>query len=302
MSLGSFGNIRLSDIEISDIEILYTFTPSRNVPLSGNFQKLNSIDVLSQTQNPNSINENEILPGFYNLRLPVDFFNQKGFYYILLKPREIRTTIKDVGILFNNPSIQGLVIDTQNGFTSQDTSLSNVNNSLVGYRIEYINSVDKSKIPNKFVIITSSNKCIPINNISVEDNNATKSYKLDNSGSILFLTVTPSSESFITPNTLPNIGNLNQDIILTNTNMNPIMLELEVVEHDMDTLSWEMGGNRIVDVKNSMYTIYNDNNEIYKQVRVSKKQNFITGEFDYELSEKMNDIDESQNFNNIKGL
>jgi hypothetical protein len=84
--------------------------------------------------------------------------------------------------------------------------------------------------------------------------------------------------------------------------MNPIMLELEVVEHDMDTLSWEMGGNRIVDVKNSMYTIYNDNNEIYKQVRVSKKQNLITGEFDYELSEKMNDIDESQNFNNIKGL
>jgi hypothetical protein len=76
----------------------------------------------------------------------------------------------------------------------------------------------------------------------------------------------------------------------------------EVVEHDMDTLSWEMGGNRIVDVKNSMYTIYNDNNEIYKQVRVSKKQNLITGEFDYELSEKMNDIDESQNFNNIKGL
>lgn len=300
MSLGSFGNIRLSDIEITNIDVSYIYTPSRNVPLSGGFIKLNALDVLSQVQNPNSNNVNEIQPGFYTLRLPVGTFNSKGFYYILLKPREIRTTIKDVGVLFNNPTIQGLVLDSKNGFTTLDNSLVNVNNSLVGYRIEYINSSDSSKIPNKFVIVTSSNKCIPVNNISIDNNNATKSYKLDSSGSTLFLTVTPSSESFITPNTLPNIGNLNQEIILTNTNMNPIMVELEVVEHDMDTLSWEVGGNRIVNLKNSMYTIYNDDNEIYKQIRVTKKQNLINGDFDYEISEKMSDFDNTQDFNTIK--
>ncbi len=299
MSVGNFGQIRPADVEPKDVEVIYTYVESRNLPITEGFTALDSTDVLIQVQNPNSTNTNEILPGFYTLKLPVSTFNTKGLYYIYIKPKEIRTTIKDVGVLYSDTTIRGLVIDPTDGF-ADDQALVNVNNNLIGYRIEYINQETNSKVANQFTIVTSSNKAEIILSGGENSSDISSSYNLVNTGNLIFLTVTPSSESSVNPNYLPFMGAINQQVIITNTFFNPIMIELEVVEHDLDTLSWEIGGNKIMDVQGSKYTVYNDNNEIFKQVKIYKKQNLTTNDVDFEISEKMTDVDETQDFDTIK--
>lgn len=296
--LGSFGTVRGADVDPKDLEIFYIYSESRNVAPTGDFTELDPVEVLQQIKNPNASSDSEKLSGFYTLKLPTENFKVKGFYYIYIKPKEIRTTIKDVGVLYSNNNIRGIVLDPNSGFTD-DQQLVNVNNGLIGYRIEYINNETLSKIPNQFTIVTSSNKCEIILSGGENSSDVTSSYNITNSGNLLFLTLTPSSESAANPNFLPFIGDINQNIIITNTFVNPEIIELEVVEHDLDTLSWEIGGNRIMNVAADEYTIYNDNNEIYKQVKVFKKQNMDTNDVDYEISQKMDSIDESQDFETI---
>jgi hypothetical protein len=55
-----------------------------------------------------------ILPGMYNLTLPVNEFNKKGIYTVYIKPKEIRTTIENVGPLYSFPSVKGIILKESN--------------------------------------------------------------------------------------------------------------------------------------------------------------------------------------------
>ena len=51
----------------------------------------------------------EILGGLYNLKLPKEVFNKKGFYTIYIRPAQIRVKIEDCSELATYPDVKGLV-------------------------------------------------------------------------------------------------------------------------------------------------------------------------------------------------
>jgi hypothetical protein len=86
----------------------------------------------------------------------------------------------------------------------------------------------------------------------------------------MFLTVTPSSAPTNKPNTVPFIGVPSQKIILTNTYLNPTTIEIEMVEHDASTLAYALYGNQSKAVSQGIYTIYDNNNNIYNNIIFTK--------------------------------
>ncbi len=87
-------------------------------------------------------------------------------------------------------------------------------------------------------------------------------------------------------------------IILTNTFVNPTTIEIEMVEHDASTLANALYGNQTKAVSSGIYTIYDNNNNIYKQYNLYE----VKDEFNetlYEVREQRTDIDETLNFDTI---
>jgi hypothetical protein len=180
--------------------------------------------------------------------------------------------------------------DDRNKFTPQ---------GLVGYRIEYINSSDNKKIPNFYRIVTSSFYCTPIvSNLTSTSQKAIRYQYSEQATNLMFLTVTPSSAPTNKPNTVPFIGVPSQKIILTNTYLNPTTIEIEMVEHDASTLAHALYGNQSKAVSQGIYTIYDNNNNIYRQYNLYE----VKDEFNetlYEIREERNDVDETLNFDTI---
>ena len=303
MAVGSYGIIRPADVSPEDVDIFFHYVASRTTESAVTLKKLNSQDVLTpvyhnaDTTDDTSAPDVEILGGMYNLKLSSSDFSDLGVYTLHMRPKQIRTTITDCGILASLPSVRGIVIDLsnvpaadRNKFTPQ---------GLVGYRIEYINSVDNKKIPNFYRVVTSSFFCTPV--VSNVTNTTQKSIRYQYSESttnLMFLTVTPSSAPSNKPNTVPFIGTPSQKIILTNTFFNPTTLEIEMVEHDASTLAHALYGNQSKAVSQGIYSIYDKDNNIYKQFNLYE----VKDEFNetlYEVREKRTDIDETLNFDTI---
>jgi hypothetical protein len=114
----------------------------------------------------------------------------------------------------------------------------------------------------------------------------------------MFLTVTPSSAPSNKPNTIPFIGQPSQKIILSNTFFNPTTIEIEMVEHDVTTLAHALYGNQSKAVSSGIYTIYDNNNNIYKQYNLYEIKDELN-ETLYEIREERTEIDESLNFDSI---
>jgi hypothetical protein len=169
---------------------------------------------------------------------------------------------------------------------------------LVGYRIEYLGS-DGTKIPNFYRIVTSSFYCEPVtSNLSNSSQKSIRYRYSDITTNLMFLTLTPSSSPSSRPNVIPYIGQPDQNIILTNTYFNPLMLEVEMVEHDATTLSYALYGNQSKSISNGIYTIYDKDGNIYKQYNLYE----IKDEYQetlYEIREERTGIDESLNFDII---
>jgi hypothetical protein len=303
MAQGSYGIIRPSDVSPEDVEIYYHYVPERTSDVTAELKRLNSSDVLTpvfhnvNTTDDSSAPDVEILGGLYNLKLSSVDFSELGVYTIHIRPKQIRTTITDCGILASLPSVRGLIIDLsnvsvtdRNKFTSQ---------GLVGYRIEYINSSDNKKIPNFYRIVTSSFYCTPIvSNLNSTSDKSIRYQYSEQVTSFLFLTVTPSSAPSNKPNTVPFIGLPSQKIILTNTFLNPTTIEVEMVEHDTTTLAHALYGNQSKAVSQGIYTIYDNNNNIYKQYNLYEVKDELN-ETLYEIREERTDIDETLNFDTI---
>jgi hypothetical protein len=94
----------------------------------------------------------------------------------------------------------------------------------------------------------------------------------------VFCTLSPSSAPTNRPNAIPNIGQPNQNIVITNTFFNPISLEVEIVEHDISTLAIALYGNQTKSIDDGIYTIYDTSNNIYKQYNL------------YEIRDQLNDL------------
>ena len=303
MATGTYGTIRPADVSPEDVDIILNYTPSRDETDNFVLTKLDAVSILrpyfnNQQTNPSSPNPNvEILGGLYNLRLPAEQFNQLGIYTLYIRPAEIRTSILDCGVLSSLPNVKGLVIDL-NDVPSQFRNKF-VNQGLVGFRIEYLNS-DGTKIPNFFRIVTSSFFCEPVvQNLTNTSQKAIRYRYTDNNTNLIFCTVSPSSSPTNKPNATPYIGQPNQTIIMSNTFFNPITLDIEIADQDFSTLAIALYGNQTKSMDDGIYTIYDVNNNIYQQYNLYE----IRDQFNtllYEVRQNRGDnIDFSKNFTNI---
>lgn len=299
MALGSYGITRPADMSPEDVEIIMHYTPSRDVTEDFVLKKLDAASLLTPYFHNNDTggNTNEILGGMYNLRLPSNEFNQTGIYTLYLRPAEMRTVITDCGVLSALPNVKGIIIDLNN----VDPQFRNkfVAQGLVGFRVEYLND-NGTKIPNFYRIVTSSFYCEPVTTNLTNSSQKTIRYRyVENGSDLLFCTLSPSSAPSNKPNATPFIGQPNQDIIITNTYFNPVTLDIEMAEHDIDTLAIALYGNQTKSMEDGIYTLYDPSNNIYKQYNLFE----IRDEFNnllYEVRQDRGDnIDFSKNFNSV---
>ena len=300
MALGSYGTIRPSDVSPEDVEIILLYTESRDVTNNFTLKKLNAPSILTPYfhntvtgGNPNI----EVIGGLYNLQLPAEEFNALGIYTLVVRPIEIRTLITDCGVLSALPNVNGIVIDLNN--VPQQFRNKFINQGLVGFRVEYLNN-DGTKIPNFFRIVTSSFFCEPVvTNLTNTSEKAIRYRYVDGSSNLMFLTLTPSAAPTNKPSAVPFIGQPNQSIIITNTFLDPQTIEIELVEHDASTLALALYGNQTKSIEDGIYTIYDSDNNIYKQYNLFEIRNEFS-ELLYEVRQNRGDnIDFSKNFNTI---
>ena len=297
MATGNYGTIRPADVSVEDVEIFYSYTPNRESITSVDLFPLDPSQVLIPASDPNNVSE--IFGGLYTLKLPTTVFGTKGFYNIIIRPKQIRTTIQDCSVLIDNQDVKGIVFDInqiplefQNRFE---------NGNLVGYRVEYLkeqSGTGQDKIQNLFRIITSNNRALPVTQ-NQGNSNASVAYTFNNNSTSVFCTVSPSSAPSIKPNAVPFIGNPQQDVIITNTFFDPVMLEIEMVEFDDETLAYALFSNQTKSLEDGIYTIYNFGNQIYRQYNLYEVKDQFTGKPLYEVREQKFTIDPTKDFDDI---
>lgn len=72
-----------------------------------------------------------------------------------------------------------------------------------------------------------------------------------------------------------------------------------MVQHDIETLAFGLFGNQTKSLEDGIYTIYNFNNEIYKQYNLYEIKDKFTGKPLFEVREERTSIDFNKNFTNI---
>ena len=286
---GIYGTVKPATINVAqDVDILYNYREDRSYSAQSNqtFSRLNASNLVNATTDGTTTIE-----GLYNLKLPLSIFGKKGIYTIYIKPKEINATIYAVGSIQENTAVRGVI------FNAEDLEGLTGDNALVGYRIEY------GDTDNSFTrIITSSNACDIIPN---EGKDTFRLYSNSgngtvNSGRLIFCTVTPSSANSFSPNVLPSIGQAGQTVKIYNTKFNPILVEVEMVEHDIETISYMLEGDQVRNLDNGVFTIYNDQKGIYRQYDAYTLKTQL-GKPLYDVKAKRNIIDTSQSFDNTIG-
>lgn len=289
---GIYGTIKPADIDIdNDVEIYYHYRPSfgsEDINFS-NFKPLETT-VLSSCSATNNSNNNFSISGLFNLKLPLDKFNKKGIYTIYIKPKEIELTIADVGCLAAFSDIRGVV------FKTEDIKTLSANNALVGYRIEYLNNGKKT---GEFKIITSSNLAEAMPSAVGNTSGKNITYRFVNSGLLVFCTVTPSLAPTFKPSSLPLIGSSGETVKLVNTKFNPIMIEIEMVEHDEETISYMLEGNQLIDKDKALITTFNNKGEIYHQSEFGAYKDEYGNPL-YEFKIERDNIDFNQKIENLE--
>lgn len=250
---GLYGTVKGSNINIdNDVDMLYFYRPTRGTDdedFSNGFKKLDTINLVKTKY------EEQNIIGLFELRLPLDIFNRKGFYTIYIRPKEYNVNLTDVSVLAAFPDVKGVVLNLSdfNGETD-----------LTGYRIDYYD--DNDERTNTSRLITSCNRCEPILVTISDSYPKVTRYKItNNSSNLVFCTVTPSTASSFMPDVAPFIGVPGGKVTVSNTKFDPKMIEIEMVDHDADTLTYMIEGDQVRDRDNAIITTFNDNHEIYKQ-------------------------------------
>lgn len=287
---GLYGTVRGAKIDPrTDVEMFYHYRPNRSTTDSnfGNmFKKLDASNLVEVSGDGVGI-----IPGMFNLRLPASVFNDTGIYTVYIRPREYYPiNLQDVSVLAEYPDIRGVVVnsDAVGGITD-----------LSGYRIEYFDGNERT---DRAFIITSCNFCKPVW-VTVSDSvNAPRRYQYtDSSSNLLFCTLTPCSYGEYSPNVAPNIGTgvpEKDKVAIINTKFSPVMVEIELVEHDAETITTMLEGDTIMDHDNAIMTHYNKNKEIYQQYDFYEQKNSL-GEPLYSVKRRRENIDSGEDYDNI---
>lgn len=274
----TYGIVRPSTLNIeNDVEIWYNFKPNRYTNDS-QYSSFTKVDDVTSMLDSSKIDDdtNTVLNGMFNLSLPVSIFGNTGIYTVYIKPKEIECEIKDVGALAAYSDVRGIVLDTQ---TITDQAALFQSDNLVGYRIEYLDTSGNGERQDMYRIVTSCNRCEPISQNLTSANSNANGYRYNESGTLCFITVTPSLSPSFKPNATPYIGTPNQKIIISNTKFDPVSIEIEMVEHDVESLWTSMNGNTIRSLDNGLVTVYNKNNEIFTQHEYyTLKDNYTTND------------------------
>ena len=298
MAVGIYGTTRPADVSVDDIDVYYTYQASRETSPNNIFIKLTSSEILSENTLPTNEEvagyDENLLEGLYNLRLPATVFGQLGIYTIYLKPKKVYATIMDCSVLSSLPSVKGIVLAI-NDIPEELRP----NNALQGYRIEYIDATTDSKIRNVVRYVVTSNKVVPVSeNVGNTSQKAIR-YRFDDTGTLVFVQLTPSSSSDVKPNVSPFIGNPDQMIIISNTFFSPVVIEVDMVQNTIDTLTNYVAGEQIKDIDNGVLTYYDSNRVITKQFNIYEIKESVDNVPLYEVKEKRTNIDETQNFDDI---
>jgi hypothetical protein len=267
----TYGNVKSAFIDPQkDVEIFYHYRPTLNSEDINyrDFKKIENVNSVFTPVNIENTAKNAngepfpdaILPGIYNLSLPVNIFGRKGFYTVFIRPKEIYCTITDVGALGAYPDVRGIILD-MNKIDSNRVMFGNDN--LVGYRIEYLDT--NLKRQDYYRLITSNNFAEPITQNLTSSNTNSNAYRFNESGSLVFLTLSPSTSPSFKASSKPYIGTPNQTIIISNTKFDPVCLRIEICENDFDTIATSIDGNQIRSLDNGLLTTYNEDMEIFKQ-------------------------------------
>lgn len=267
----TYGNVKSAFINPQkDVEIFYHYRPTLNSEDVSykNFKKIEdvssvftTVEIEDSAKNANGEPfPNAILPGIYNLSLPVNIFGRKGFYTVFIRPKEIYCTITDVGALGAYPDVRGIILDMNN--IDNDRAMFG-NDNLVGYRVEYLDT--NLERQDYYRLITSNNFAEPITQNLTSSNTNSNAYRFNESGTLVFLTLSPSTSPSFKASSKPYIGTPNQTIIISNTKFDPVCLRIEICENDFDTIATSIDGNQIRSLDNGLLTTYNDDMEIFKQ-------------------------------------
>ena len=267
----TYGNVKSAFIDPQkDVEIFYHYRPTLNSEDINyrDFKKIENVNsVFAPVEIENTAKNangepfpDAILPGIYNLSLPVNIFGRKGFYTVFIRPKEIYCTITDVGALGAYPDVRGIILD-MNNIDSNRVMFGNDN--LVGYRIEYLDT--NLKRQDYYRLITSNNFAEPITQNLTSSNTNSNAYRFNESGSLVFLTLSPSTSPSFKASSKPYIGTPNQTIIISNTKFDPVCLRIEICENDFDTIATSIDGNQIRSLDNGLLTTYNEDMEIFRQ-------------------------------------
>lgn len=280
-----YGTRRPAILTANDIDIFYYYRPSRTSE-SADFTAFRKLDssLLVGSESEGNIS----LDGMYDLKLPAEIFGENGIYTIYIKPKEMLSQIVAVSSLASDPTIRGIVI-RGSGETFN-------NGNLVGYRIDYYDGNNEiSEKTGEFKIITSNNRCEPVTQNFTDSMQSGVRYIFNDSSDLVFCTVTPSTAMSFKSSSLPNLGKTGDKIAIVNTKFNPICLEVEVAEHDLNTLSTMLEGRQIRNLDRGIITTFDENGGIYHQAVYGNITNPDEGiNHDFKFPRKNNLVMEEQ--------
>ena len=179
-------------------------------------------------------------------------------------------------------------------------AIAQTNNGLVGYRIIYLAANGSRE--DYYRIITSNNKCEPVVQAPNSSSDKSYTYRYEDTSTLTFVTVSPSSAPTFKDNATPYIGKPTQKILFVNTFFEPIQLDIELTTHDADTISYMLENSQLRDLDNGLVTTYNNNNEIYHQAEHFTLKDQYSGKPVFEVKQnKTNSVDFSQTINDKIG-
>lgn len=255
-----YGTVRPAIITDVDkyVDIYYNYKPSRSTTddIYTDYTKISSpssiLSSVTLDDDSRLIDSEDTLSGAFNLSLPVSIFGKVGYYTIYIRPREYSLQITDIGALGAYPDIRGIVLSTAN----LDYGIFG-NDDLVGWRIEYFDGTTLKKQAYTR-IVTSNNYCEVMTQNLTGSSSSSKAYRYVDSSSLTFLTVTPTTSPSFKTSSLPFIGAPDQTISISNTFFDPVCLEVEICEHDIESLWTSLNGDTIRSLDSGLVTVYND--------------------------------------------
>jgi hypothetical protein len=296
MASSVYATVRPSLVLPSQVRLLYTYAPDRFTRASAPVE-LNATQLLTRIADPAF--PTDVLAGAYNLQLPGSIFNTPGIYTLLLYPKSTQVEIRDCGVLSGASSVKGLVLDGTGLAGIIPDAL--VAGGLRGYRIEYFDAAG-ARLSDYFTIVTWSNRAQAISQNLGSTTQRAVTYQFNDSGNLLFLTLTPSGSPAAQPNQLPFIGQSGGQILLTPPSFDAEMIEVVVGTHDFDTLALGLYGDQALNNDTGVLTTFrrlqDGSRKPFNQTKLFEVED-ATYNPRYVVKEQLDQPDLNENWNTI---